>query len=86
MHQLNRLIDLLVLNANISSISAISWREQIFQINLHFSQTLRNKPYLFINKFCYMYKLGKIERIKSYYLKLMLSIYILYKLCRLRHL
>ena len=86
MHQLNRLIDLLVLNANFSSISAISWREQICQINLHFSQTLRNKPYLFINQFRYMYKLGKIERIKTYYLELMLSIYILYKLCLLRHL
>jgi hypothetical protein len=32
-------LDLLVFNANFSSISAISWREKILQINFHFYQT-----------------------------------------------
>ena len=41
--------DWLVFNVNICSISAISWREQILQINFHIYQTLRNKT-LFINK------------------------------------
>ena len=32
-------LDLLVFNANFSSISAISWREKILLINFHFYQT-----------------------------------------------
>jgi len=36
-----------VFNANFSNISAISWREQILQINIKIYQTLRNKIFVY---------------------------------------
>jgi len=42
------MVDWFVFNATFSSISAVSWHEQILQINFHFYQILRNKTYLFI--------------------------------------
>jgi hypothetical protein len=43
----------LVLNANLSNISALSWREQIV---LDAEKTLRNKRFLSIKQSRYMYK------------------------------
>jgi hypothetical protein len=48
-------IDWLELNATFNSISAVSWHEQILQINFNFYQTLRNKTYLFIKELCRNY-------------------------------
>jgi hypothetical protein len=42
---LKKKIDWLVFNANFSSISAVSWCDQILQINFLFYKTLRNKTY-----------------------------------------
>ena len=43
----NILIDLLVFNANFSSISAILWHELTLEINFHIYQTLRNKTFIY---------------------------------------
>jgi hypothetical protein len=53
--QLIMLSDLLMLNANFNSISAIWWREQILFYSLDTYNILGNKANLYIKQLRYMY-------------------------------